>query len=163
MTRMVRIVCPFVAAVVVGSLMTASTAIAQSKDPAVEKVRTAYEQAWQKGDAKAIAALYTDTAILIDAAGVVVHGRAAIEKAQAANFAGPYKGTTLTITPGLSQSVSPTLSVNEGTFTVTGIKGPDGKPVPVAGHYVNTFLKQGSGWLIASNAAFTPEPARPPK
>ena len=163
MARIARVVCPFVASVVVTSLVMVCAAFAQAPDPAMEKLRTDYERAWQKADAKAIAALYTDSGILVDSAGVVVHGRAAIEKAQAANFAGPFKGTTLAITVGVSQSVTPNVSVNEGTYTVSGVMGPDGKPLPLSGHYVNTLVKQGNSWMIASNTAFTPQPATPAK
>ena len=163
MTRLLLVVCPFVASVVVGSLVTATGAFAQKTDPALDKFRTDFESAWQKGDAKAIAAMYTENAIVVDSDGEVTHGRAALAKAEAANFAGPFKGTIMTIKVGTSASVTPTVSVNEGSYTVTGGKGPDGKPMAVDGRYVNTLVKQGTGWMIASTTTFAPQPAVAPK
>jgi hypothetical protein len=39
--------------------------------------------------------------------------------------------------------------------------GPDGKPLSIKGSYVNTLVKKGGAWVLASNAAVLP--AAPPK
>ena len=50
--------------------------------------------------------------------------------------------------------------MNEGTYEVTGIRTPDGKDAPsVKGSYLNTIVKKGGAWIIASNAAVPPPPA----
>jgi hypothetical protein len=42
-----------------------------------------------------------------------------------------------------------------------GVKGPDGKPLPIQGKYVNTIVKKNGAWLLASNTGVTPPaPAR---
>lgn len=67
------------------------------------------------------------------------------------------QGTRLTITVGNVQAPSADIEVVEGTCTITGMKGPDGKPLPAQmGYYVNTSVKKGDAWLIAGGAAFPP-------
>jgi hypothetical protein len=44
-------------------------------------------------------------------------------------------------------------------FEVMGVKGPDGKPLPIKGKYVNTIVTKNGAWQLASNARVTPPPA----
>ena len=139
----------------------ATTAFAQAKDAARDKLVADYVAAFNKGDAKAVAAMYTENSIRVSQAPKSI-GRAAIEKEMAANFAGPFKGTKLTVTQGNVQALSADIEVTEGTYSITGAKGPDGKPLPVqTGFYVNTNVKKGGAWLIAGSAAFPPAPPAP--
>ena len=154
MTRALRLACPLVVAV-----LFVVTASAQSADPALEKLRTDYEQAWKKGDAKALASHYAEDALTVGADGVVTRGRANLEKQFAANFAGPWKGTSISITARATQALSQEISVSEGTFAISGVTGPDGKPAPLQGQYVNTIVKRNNAWLIAGSAAFVPQAA----
>ena len=155
MIRHLQLVCPLVA-----SLLLASAASAQTADPAMEKLVKDYEQIWMQGDAQALAALYTADAINVNEAGTVTRGRAAIEKSAMATFLGPLKGSRLAVTPGASQALAPDVAINEGTYTITGGSGPDGKPVTLKGHYLNTLVKKGGAWMIAGNTTFVP--AAPP-
>jgi uncharacterized protein (TIGR02246 family) len=147
MTRVIRLLCPLAA-----SVLMAAAASAQTSDPAMDTLRTAYEQAWKKADAKALAALYTEDAVTVNAAGVVSRGRAAIEKGIGETLAGDAKGTTLSITPGALQVIAPDVAVGDGTYTLTGGTGTaTGK-----GRYLNTVVKRGASWAIAASAAFVP-------
>lgn len=132
-------------------------ASAQTKDPAMDKLAADWAATFAKGDAKALAAFYTENAIRVSADGGKVIGRSAIEKEFAANFAGPWKGTKITINVGSIQHVTPDIAVNEGTYEVTGAVAPDGKPAPpLKGDYLNTVVKKGGAWILVSNAAITP-------
>jgi uncharacterized protein (TIGR02246 family) len=154
MSRALRVVCPMIV-----SLLIAAPVFAQGSDPAMEKLRSDYEQAWKNGDAKALATLYTEDCLSVNQFGVVTRGRAGIEKLMTENFAGPYKGSTIAIKLGAAQAVTPDIAVGEGTYSVLGA-GPDGKPMTWRGHYVNTLIKKGNAWLIAGNTGFVPQ--RPP-
>jgi uncharacterized protein (TIGR02246 family) len=143
----------------VASLLLVTAASAQTTDPGIEKLRTDYEQAWKKADAKAIAALYAEEGVWVNQAGIVTRGRPALEKVMAENFLGDFKGSTIAITSGVSQVIAPDIAVAEGTYTISGATGPDGKPLTVKGHYLNTLVKKGASWVIASSAAFVPQPA----
>jgi uncharacterized protein (TIGR02246 family) len=146
-----RVACPSVVTLAV-ALVLAIPASAQKPDPALEKLRTDYEQAWKRGDVKALTALYTEDALGVGAQGTVTRGRANLEKQFSQDFAGPWKGTTISITLGTTQPLSPEISVNEGTFAVAGA-------APMTGHYVNTVVKKDNAWLIAGSAAFVPQPS----
>jgi uncharacterized protein (TIGR02246 family) len=157
--KLMRLVPAVSAAVLALGLAPAS---AQSKDPAVEKLAADWAAAFTRADAKALASLYTDNAIRVTPESGRIVGRDAIGKEFATNFAGPWKGAAIKITTGDLQVVAPDIAVGEGTYEVTGVKGPDGKPVPpIKGTYVNTLVKKNGAWLLASNAAVLP--AAPPR
>jgi len=157
--RTVRIAVTVSAAVLAIGLASAS---AQTKDPALDKLVADWSAAFASADAKTLASLYTANAIRITPEGGRVVGREAIGKEFAANFAGPWKGATIKIQIGAVQPVGPDIAVGEGTYEVTGVTGPDGKPVPpIKGSYVNTMVKKDGAWVLASNAAILP--AAPPK
>lgn len=137
----------------------AAPAWAQAKDPALDKLAADWAAAFAKGDAKTLAGYYTDNAVRMTPEAGTVVGRAAIEKEFAANMAGPWKGAKITIRLGSTQPVGADIAVNEGTWEVSGATGPDGKPLTLKGNYLNTIVKKGGVWMIASNAAAPPAPA----
>lgn len=122
-----------------------------AKDPDVQKLVAAFEEAWAKGDAKGLAALHTENAVRVASDGVLVTGRAAIEQAFSKGFGAALKGTKLTITRGTESPLSADIQVGSGTWQVTGGAPPEG--TPTKGTYVNTLVRQGGRWLIASSAA----------
>ena len=132
---------------------------AQSKDPALEKLAADWAAAFAKGDAKTLASFYTDNAVRMTPEGGTIVGRTAIEKEFAANVAGPWKGAKIAIQVGSTRNVGTDIAVNEGTWEVSGATGPDGKPLTLKGNYLNTIVKKGGAWIIASNAAAPPAPS----
>ena len=120
-------------------------------DAEFKKLVDAFVQAWNKGDAKGVAALHTTDAIRLNADGTVVVGRAEIEKGMTAAFAGPMKGSKLMVTEGKRSQVAADIYVGEGAYDVTG-----GAPAPPGltnkGRYLNTVVRQGGRLLIASSA-----------
>jgi uncharacterized protein (TIGR02246 family) len=125
---------------------------AQKADPDAQKVAEQYAAAFNKGDAKALAALYTAGGARLGTDGQLVAGRAALEAMYAAGFAGPLKGSKLTLVPGSSHVVAPDVKVIAGRFTTDGI-------ATVKGRYVNTIVKQGAHWLLASVVTIPDPPA----
>lgn len=116
-----------------------------------QKLADAFSAAWAKGDAKGIAALHTRDAVRVAGTGEpAVKGPAAIEQAISAGLAGPYKGTTLTIKSNGFTQVTPDAYVGEGTYQITGGAVPAG--APTGGQYLNTMVRQGGKWMIASSA-----------
>ena len=115
--------------------------------------------AWAKGDAKGLAALHAENAIRSTPEGVVYVGRAAIEKAFAEAFAGPYKDTKLVVTPGEERAIGADVIVTSGTYELTGGNVPPG--AVTKGIYVNTAVRQGGRWLLVSSSPVGVT-ARPP-
>jgi uncharacterized protein (TIGR02246 family) len=136
-----------------------TSASAQTKDPAMDKLAADWTAAFDRADAKTLAGYYTENAVRITPEGGKVVGRSAIEKEFAANFAGPFKGAKIKINVGATEAASADVSVNEGTYEVTGVMMPDGKPAPpIKGSYLNTIVKKNGAWVLASNAAILPQP-----
>jgi uncharacterized protein (TIGR02246 family) len=134
---------------------------AQAKDPLMDKLAADWTAAFDRGDARALAGFYTESAVRVTQDGGTVVGRAAIEKEFAANFAGPFKGAKIKITVGATTSVGPGVAVNEGTYEVTGVMAPDGKPAPpIKGSYLNTIVKKSGAWVLASNAGIPSPPMK---
>ena len=67
-------------------------------------------------------------------------------------FAGPSKGAKLALELGPSHLAAPDVKVMEGRFTVTSA-------VSLKGRFVNTAVKQGSAWLLASVVIIPDPPA----
>jgi uncharacterized protein (TIGR02246 family) len=128
------------AMVIVGMSLVAS---AQKADPDAQKLAEQYSAAFNKADAKAIAALYTTDATRLGPDGQLITGRAAVEKSYVDGFAGALKGSKLTLQLGRSQVVTPDVKVMEGRFSVDAV-------APLKGRYVNTIVRQGGHWLLAS-------------
>ena len=119
---------------------------AQQTDPAIEKLARTYEAAFNKGDAKAIAALHTSDAVRMFSDGQVVNGRTGIEQAYTAALTGELKGAKLTIGPGQVQKLTADVMTTTGTYEVAGGK------TPAKGRYLNTLKREGGQWLLASVA-----------
>ena len=119
---------------------------AQQPDPAIEKLARTYEAAFNKGDAKAIAALHTTDAVRMFPDGQVVTGRTGIEQAYATALAAELKGAKLTIGAGQTQKLTADVVTTTGTYEVVGGK------TPAKGRYLNTLKREGGQWLLATVA-----------
>lgn len=128
-------------------LGVAGSASAQTPDADMQKLTEQYAAAVNKGDAKAVAALYTADALRLGPDGQVITGQPAIEKQHAASLGGPQKGAKLTLRHGRTQTVTPDVVIIEGTYETTG------GSTPAKGKYVNTVVRQGGQWRLASVVA----------
>jgi uncharacterized protein (TIGR02246 family) len=137
------------ALVLVGASVVVS---AQKADPDAQKLADQYTAAFNKGDAKAVAALYAVNGTRLGPDGTLIAGRATIEKNYADGFAGPLKGSTLTLQQGATHAVTPDVKIMEGRYSATSI-------APVKGRYVNTIVRQGKTWLLASVVTIPDPPA----
>src|SRR5262245_31287131 len=86
--------------------------------------------AFNRGDAKAVAAFWAPDAEYVDQAGRQVKGRAAIEKLYARTFA-ERKGAKLNITVLSARLVSPDVALEDGITEVT----PAGGGLPTVAHF----------------------------
>src|SRR5262245_3768726 len=75
-------------------------------------------EAFNKGDAKAVAAFWTPDGDYVDQVGRHIKGRAAIEKLYEKVFAAR-KGAKLTITVASARLVTPDVALEDGTTQVT--------------------------------------------
>jgi uncharacterized protein (TIGR02246 family) len=130
--------------VIIGCLSVGSPALAQNR-ATIEKLNDAWTAAFNKGDAAAVAALYTEDAYVLPPGSAMVKGRAAIEAfwRQAAQQMTDAKLTTLDVLP-LGRSAAREI----GTVTLKTKSQP---PQEVVGKYVVVWRKVGRDWKLATD------------
>jgi uncharacterized protein (TIGR02246 family) len=130
--------------IIIGCLSLSSPAVAQSK-ATIEKLNDAWTAAFNKGDAAAVAALYTEDAYVLPPGSAMVKGRAAIEGfwRQAAQQMSDAKLTTVDVLP-LGRSAAREI----GTVTLKTKSQP---PQEVVGKYVVVWRKIGRDWKLATD------------
>ena len=142
------------------TLLPAGTAAAQPAAPGVVKVRDAYVAAVNAGDAKAVAALYTEDAAEMPPNEAMVKGRPAIEKFNAGMLTGNTVKLSLT---GLEAVATGDVAYDVGTYsqTITPKQG-GGKPMTDRGKYV-VILRRGSDntWRVKYAIYNSDLPAQP--
>ena len=129
---------------IIGCLSLGAPALAQNKTT-IEKLNDAWTAAFNKGDAGAVAALYTEDAYVLPPGSSMVKGRAAIEAfwRQAAQQMTDTKLTTVDVLP-LGRSAAREV----GTVTLKTKSQP---PQEVVGKYVVVWRKMGRDWKLATD------------
>ena len=119
-------------------------AFAQDK-ATIEKLNAAWMAAFDKGDAAAVAAMYTEDAYVLPPGGEMVKGRAAIEAfwRQAAQQMTDAKLTIVDLLP-----LGPEAAREIGTVTLKTKSQP---PQEIAGKYVVVWRKLGADWKLAAD------------
>ena len=115
----------------------------------------AFVAAFNKGDAKAIAGMWTENGEYVDDAGQRVEGRAAIEKIYTEIFAAS-PGAKIEIAVDSIRLLSPTAAIEDGRANM------EPKPAGAvgSGQYTATHVKVGGAWLMASvRDTWIPTPA----
>lgn len=130
------------------SLLVASFAIAFAQANPEEEVlfqrAQAFVEAFNKGDAKAVAAYFTPDADIVDPEGHRIKGKKAVEEAYTKYF-GASKGAKLFIQISSLRVVRPDLALEDG---VTEVIRP-GQP-PSAARYSAVYVKKDGVWLTES-------------
>ena len=129
---------------IIGCLSLGSPALAQNK-ATIEKLNDVWTAAFNKGDAGAVAALYTEDAYVLPPGSGIVKGRAAIEAfwRQAAQQMSDAKLTTVDVLP-LGRSAAREI----GTVTLKTKSQP---PQEIIGKYVVVWRKIGRDWKLATD------------
>lgn len=107
----------------------------------------AFVQAFNAGDAKAVAALFTDEARIVEDLDEPIVGRAAIEQRFADAFAAR-PGMTIEVHPSGVAFLDDNTAVEDGTAIVT--RPIEGGTTDEATHYTVVYLKKDGKWLQAS-------------
>ena len=133
------------------------------QEAAILKVHEQLAEAWNKDDAKGMAAGFADDADLINPLGRVAKGKAEIEKLYQDEHRGVFKGSHFAseCKAGV-HVVKPDVAIVTCSFEVTGGTLPDGKPMPaMKGIYTATMVKAKNRWQIVAGRPMIP--FSPPK
>ena len=126
------------------SLALACSAWAQSATT-IQKLNDKWTDAFNKGDAGAVAAMYTEDAYVLPPGHDIVQGRSAIEAfwKGAAQQVGDAKLVTLNVLP-----LGPRSAREIGTVTLESKTQP---PQQIVGKYAVVWRQIGGHWLLATD------------
>ena len=105
----------------------------------------AFVDAFEKGDAKAVAAFWAEDGDYVDVNGRHLQGRPSIENAFK-DFFTESKGLKLRIDVNSVRFVTPDIAIEDG---ITSVIPPDGTP-PSQARYTNVHVKKGGQWVLQS-------------
>jgi uncharacterized protein (TIGR02246 family) len=147
-------------AVLALSALGAGSALAQD-EAAIRKASADFVAAWNRHDAKAMAALFAEDGDIINPSGRAARGRAEVEKLFTEEHAAVMKGSTYVLTKGDVRLLGPTTAVSDWESEITGMSGPQGEALPPFKHHVTiVYVKKGALWMAAVGRpyAFLPSP-----
>src|SRR5258708_5366100 len=131
MHRRFGLAIALVAALAVSHFVATGKMAGKADDPAKGEAKPGkgprameFIAAFNKGDARAVAAFWTPEGDYVDQVGRHFKGRAALEKMYAKLFAGQ-KGAKLTVTVTAARLVTPEVAIEEG---ITEVAPADGGP-----------------------------------
>jgi uncharacterized protein (TIGR02246 family) len=144
-TRLIRSILPLALACAIRSGIPLQAAEPDPEEAAITKTAEAFVEAFQKGDAKAVAAFWTPDGDYVDDTGRVFKGREAIEKTFAELFAAN-KDLKVRIEVASLKFPTPDVAIEDGT---TAVIGPAGS-APSSARYTNVLVKKDGKWLLSS-------------
>jgi uncharacterized protein (TIGR02246 family) len=141
----------------------AGPAPAQRDDDRAEIRRVAMRQAdtWNRHDAKAYAALFTEDCDVVNVLGWWWRGRAELERKLTEAFRFVFRDSRLTISDVNTRFIRPDVAVAHVPWTMVGARTPAGVPEPRQGIQTLVFTKQSGQWLIAAFQNTHSVPERP--
>ncbi len=135
----------------------ATEAAPMSDEDMIRAFTGEFEQAISRADAKGIGGMFVEDGDLVDQAGVMHHGRGAIEERYQKLFEGAYKGAAANLEVTAVRFVRPEIAVVDGTYELTGIKSAEGRELPaIKGIYTNVAVKQNGQWRLHCSRPMLP-------
>lgn len=134
--------------ILLGSALTAGAQAPDSKAEDEKAIRSAVDTfvaAFAKGDAKALAALFTERGEAIDVGGEAIRGRDELEAHYAQRFESS-PGEKVEAEIELIHFLAPEVARQDGRSKLVPA---DGGP-PTTSRYTSTFVKRDGRWLVAS-------------
>lgn len=152
--------CFLVVSMVGVAMVSANNAFGQeSVEAAIRERVKEYETAYNGGDAEALGAIYAVDGTHTYALGFTHRGRTEITNGLREQFAGPLKGTSMTIKPLHIREVGPGVAVEEAEFTMRGVRSPAGEEVPpFDGLCLVVYVQRGAEWFVAAAQCMVPPP-----
>ena len=133
----------------------AATAAPGRDETPVRALSARFVEAYNRRDADAVAALFTDDARIFDEENRVTEGRPAIQARFAASFE-TTEGLTLRLEPGTTRFLTDDVAVEDGVAVASPAPGSDDKAGGQGGAdderrtaYTATHVRRGGTWLTA--------------
>jgi len=126
----------------------------------IKAVADSYVKASMAGDAKALAALYTEDAVEMPPHQPMIKGRSAIEQYYQKAFGSGTKMSAFSVNH-LQAEATGDLGYDAGTYQQTITPGGAASPVNESGKYVVILKRAGPAWKIAYAIYNSDQPATP--
>jgi uncharacterized protein (TIGR02246 family) len=115
------------------------------------------QEAWNKGDAKMIAALWLTDGDYVSSTGRTASGRDQVEKAFAEQWAAIYRRTRIAHTLTNVHFLRRDIAIADGAFEITGMKDTSGKALGRrSGLTTIVASKKGDRWYVAALRGMVP-------
>jgi len=125
----------------------------------VRKLYDGFAAAWNRHDAKTMAAMYAIDGDYLDPDGRMARGREEVEKLFTAGHAVIFAKSHLTLKVDSVWFITSQVALLDGSYDVTGVRDPDGKALPPRkGHLTSVLLKERGQWEIAASRLMVPVP-----
>jgi len=131
----------------------------ESAEEAIRSRVKQYETAYNAGDVAGIAAIYAPDGTHTYALGITHRGRHQIAAGLKEQFAGPFAGSRMSITPLCIRQLSSDVAVEEASFLLSGLRNPSGAAMPaISGLCLGVYQKHGSQWFAEAIQCMVPPP-----
>jgi uncharacterized protein (TIGR02246 family) len=121
---------------------------------AIESIALRWQDAWNRHDMKALAALVAEDVDLITVAGTRLRSRKEFEEDHAKSHEGVLRESVLTTKSTEVKFVRPDVAVAHVEWGITGVKGPGGEARPPQRGVLTWVLEKRKGaWLIIASQA----------
>ncbi len=137
---------------------------------AIEALVVAETNAWNRGDAEAFAAPFTEDGSFTNIIGMVYYGREAFEERHAEIFKTIYKGSVLKQSIGKLRFIRPDVATVDINVELSGVLSTPPSVRTEPDHVIRTKLQlvlvkeKGDRWITAyHNVAVTPRPTAAPR
>ncbi len=151
-----------VVAVLFGLVCVSSLpALAAGDEEAIQKRVDEFVAAWNKDDAKAMAAIWAPDGDLINPFGRVAKGRSEVEKLFTDEHTSFMQNTTYNVKNRSVRLIGSDAAVLDWDSDVVGMKAPDGSDLPPFAHHVTLVLakKDGAWWVVCARpVTYIPTP-----
>ena len=119
---------------------------------AVKQIERDWQEAWNRHDMKALAALVAEDVDFVTVSGIWLKGRKAFEEHHARVHAMQFKESVWTTTDVQVRFLKPDIALVHVSWGLKGDKDPDGTPrQPRRGIFTRVVIKQGGKWLIQAS------------
>src|SRR5207244_1038739 len=108
---------------------------------------------------KAMSALYTDDADMVNPNGRIAKNRKEIETLFRDEHSNIFKDSRMALRQSGIRLLAPDVAVGDYEFEVTGARDQAGKPTTLRGHLTDIFKRQGTAWMVAASRPMIPATA----
>ena len=119
-------------------------------EAAIRQIEAQQQEAWNRHDAKAYAALFTEDGDCVNVVGWWWKGRAEIERKLTDAYAFVFAQSALTVGDVTVRFLDSDSAIVHLRWTMTGARTPQGLPTPQQGIQTQLVQKRSGKWLIAA-------------